>query len=370
MQNNQKGSSNVVLVVVLTILVLLIAYIVVYKREPKISNEDVLVENTEQTVVPTDSATTNNWKTYTNTEYGFEFQYPLSWYAHNKNGRIILLKSKVYPEIASETYALGDQIIVRKETLLGAWNKKMSVDEFLNIVSTEFSEYEGKVTLVKKEKINGFDMLRVEHTQKGSQSTVAYYVSAGGNVYTIYLFPYRKETSSDNQNNEDFLEVVQSFHITDQSAGLSGSADISKWKTYKKAGYGFEFKYPGDLVFKETKGTDGEGVDYFDVNVDTQANMYFTCEACEGPGTFFRVSAYVPKSAPIISCFPPYGKMSKVVVAGITVDKCVSEGMMGPSLNIYLTKDGVNYYFITADNYSGERVPLIDKIVSTLKLTQ
>jgi hypothetical protein len=208
-----KNLQNIVLATVLVGLVSLVGYIVLNKKDTKPINEMPVVEAEFSTPAGSTTATTTDWTTYTNAQYGFEFKYSTGWYVYNKYQQTILLKSEEYPEIASEVYALGDQIVVRKETLLGAWGKKISVSEFLNNVSTQSSEYEGGVTLVKKEKINGLEMLRVEHTEKDFQPTVTYYISKGDSVYRIHLFPYRKESPEDIKDYNDFLEIVQSFKL-------------------------------------------------------------------------------------------------------------------------------------------------------------
>ncbi len=206
-----KNLRNIVLVTVLMVLVSLVGYVLLNKKETKPINETPATEAESSTGAVSETA---DWKTYANTQYGFEFKYSTGWYVYDKYQQTILLKSEEYPEIASEVYALGDQIVVRKETLLGAWGKKISVSEFLNNVSTQSSEYEGGVTLVKKEKINGLEMLRVEHTEKDFQPTVTYYISKGDSVYRIHLFPYRKESPEDIKDYNDFLEIVQSFKLT------------------------------------------------------------------------------------------------------------------------------------------------------------
>ncbi|MBP9711685.1 MAG: hypothetical protein KBD55_01485 [Candidatus Pacebacteria bacterium] len=80
MQNQQKGSSNIVLAVVLTILVLLLAWIIFFEKFAPISNHELVAENTDQAVSSAPSADAiSNWKTYTNTQHGFELKYPSNW---------------------------------------------------------------------------------------------------------------------------------------------------------------------------------------------------------------------------------------------------------------------------------------------------
>lgn len=158
---------------------------------------------------------------------------------------------------------------------------------------------------------------------------------------------------------------------TTEKGTVPPPATAVNWKTYSNTQYSFEFQYPNDRIFKEVKGTDGSGVNYFDVKIDTEQNMEFTCNDCDGPATFLKVSIYKPKTDPVASCFlPPQGEISKASVGGMEGDKCVADGLNGPNLLLYLTKDGIIYYQIQADNYSGEQKALIDQIITTFKFTK
>jgi len=73
MKNNQKGFANVVLIGVLVILIGIGGYFVLKEKQSPVV----------QQVPITSAGEIANWKTYTNTQYGFEFKYPET-YSYNE----------------------------------------------------------------------------------------------------------------------------------------------------------------------------------------------------------------------------------------------------------------------------------------------
>ncbi len=162
----------------------------------------------------------------------------------------------------------------------------------------------------------------------------------------------------------------EQYSLEEMNPNLTPTSDPAGWQTYTNLQQGFEFKYPSSMIFKETEDVDGGGVSYFMVNVDTKANLEFTCEACDGPATFFRVTVSKPPKNPVANCSSlPEGQISKVTVGGVTGDKCVGDGLNGPNLLVLLTKDGSTYFQIAADNYTGSQKSTIDETLSMFKFT-
>src|SRR3989339_609385 len=64
---NQKGFARLVLVGVFLVLVVIAGYFVLVKKAVSPVVDEPLPVSTDETA---------NWKTYTNTQYGFEFRYP------------------------------------------------------------------------------------------------------------------------------------------------------------------------------------------------------------------------------------------------------------------------------------------------------
>lgn len=73
MKNNQKGFANKVLIGVIIVILVVGVYFVLRKK-----SEPVIQTNNSATTLITQNETAN-WKTYTNSQYGFELKYPQTW---------------------------------------------------------------------------------------------------------------------------------------------------------------------------------------------------------------------------------------------------------------------------------------------------
>jgi hypothetical protein len=74
--HHQKGFANLILVGIVLVLIAVGGYFLWSK---KAKAPVVAQTNTPVTSTPTQAGDMANWKTYTNTQYGFEFQYPADW---------------------------------------------------------------------------------------------------------------------------------------------------------------------------------------------------------------------------------------------------------------------------------------------------
>lgn len=83
MKNNQKGFANIILPIVVLVLVLIAGYFLLSKKSTQISD------------------TTPEWKTYTNTQYGFSFNYPTSWQLSEK----IAKDGRKYVDLSSGVFS-------------------------------------------------------------------------------------------------------------------------------------------------------------------------------------------------------------------------------------------------------------------------
>lgn len=84
MENSQKRFSKIILIVAVVILAGALGYVTTVKRSAPAEQQTNIVEN-NQVPLPETTATTNlpvsmdvptDWKTYTNSRYGFELKYP------------------------------------------------------------------------------------------------------------------------------------------------------------------------------------------------------------------------------------------------------------------------------------------------------
>jgi hypothetical protein len=146
----------------------------------------------------------------------FNFEYPDRWHAYDRSASsTILLKTAEFPDIASELYALGEQIYVYEVWLVGEYEKPLSAEEYIAIVSESDNMYEGKPTLVRQETVNGQAVTRIEHQNKDLQHTLTYYVTRGKKLYALNLYPYDIDTAEGLQRYDDFMSVVNSFRFAE-----------------------------------------------------------------------------------------------------------------------------------------------------------
>ena len=79
--NNQKGFTNIVLVVVIVIFVGAVGYFAFVKKSEPVAQQPTPTQTSNPTKTPTPNPKDEiaDWKTYTNAQYGFEFRYPSNW---------------------------------------------------------------------------------------------------------------------------------------------------------------------------------------------------------------------------------------------------------------------------------------------------
>ena len=75
--SNQKGFSKVAIIIIVLILIGG-AYFIFNKKDRSVSIQDVKNQNSQSNNSSADQLAMDNWKTYKNNKYGFEFKYPPS----------------------------------------------------------------------------------------------------------------------------------------------------------------------------------------------------------------------------------------------------------------------------------------------------
>lgn len=200
------------------LLVVIGGSVYLYQAEKQIS------ENSKQI---TQSPATG-WKTYTNTEHGFEFKYPSGFdVAERMDGSVVYVaKGKVeFYEIGSDNSFFTITRGVDKDSV------KIQSDLLKNFKTTAIL-IDGK----QFQKIEGDDIGRYEGSSAGKVVIIS------NENYLIKI----EERPGAKLQNFDVLEmsahILSTFKFVDTQ-----SVNTEDWKTYTNSNYPFSFKYPDNI---------------------------------------------------------------------------------------------------------------------------
>jgi len=195
-------------------------------------------QNNQSSNSSTDQLSTDNWKTYRNSEYGFKFNYPANWHPHarQREGFVTLAKTEELPSIkdcSGQKYQLHcvnnyiDQIDIGVFDLVDIDDKEISKEEYIKENFSEDNFGGDDINVKKWANINKLEMLRVEQGVSGkrnklfdfsdkNKSDLQYLYFKDGKVYIFYLSPYEPTSGSVSaENYKDFEKIVSTFRFTD-----------------------------------------------------------------------------------------------------------------------------------------------------------
>jgi|GEM_PF-1597739 hypothetical protein len=178
-------------------------------------NSKQITDNTRQVPeVPSD------WKTYTNSQYGFELTFTDKWKGYkvqtqvNKDDTIY----KFQLPATSSTESLADKNGYLSPFTIDVWNK------------------------------SAWDNLP-DYQKLGDDSMK-------NNSYVFVVSYFNDPPSGFSRTDLQIDQILSTFKFTD-----STTIDTSTWKTYTNSQYGFEFKYPSQaLFFEETNSSEDFGI--------------------------------------------------------------------------------------------------------------
>ncbi len=194
------------------------------------------IESIRNSILPIQIKTDNNmsdWKTYTNTEYGFEFKYPNNWNVEtipvyeNDPGVITAISS-----LSGNSYVIGPEVPNK--------NSPKTLTELKNSLNRPDGNYSTTaITFAGEPAFESIINLNQPHEER--------YVHLLHNGYHYWI-----QKSSENVNDQGALDqILSSFRFIDQA--------ITEWQTYQNTKVGFEFKYPKHWSYKIVEGaTDTE----------------------------------------------------------------------------------------------------------------
>ncbi len=231
--NKQKRLSPIVIIVMIAIL---FGGYLIYQNQFK-----SVTPSSPQTTQPgSDEAA--NWKTYTNTKYGYSIKYPTDWIVNDPCIADKQFLDCSAPEVSIkslEKFTLNEQDINYSIRI-----SKLDKDPRDTTGLIAFYVPPGGY---KEEKINSIDVLK----GLGMNNTLEFYFKKRENNYIWITFgPYSEKAPFPKQGSfyKTFNKILSTFKFTDQN-----QADTFNWKTYTNTKWSFSFKYPSQFTLKEDK---------------------------------------------------------------------------------------------------------------------
>lgn len=209
------------------------------------------VEKTDTTnSTPTTDATAD-WKTYTNSTYGYSIKYPSNYSAKEwadtiKTGAAAEPNKDLLSVIGfGSNSKLGDyeeSITVTNDTL--ERRRTLACYE----LNTDRNEIQTTVAGIQAYKITCKDVaapndMAPDAQRKGGEKNINFVFQKGDYVYVISYI--QSDLAKDTSN--IFDDMVSAFQFTDVTAD---------WKTYTNSTYGFSFKYPTDWTLETLQYAD------------------------------------------------------------------------------------------------------------------
>ncbi|MFA6353918.1 MAG: hypothetical protein WCW93_03220 [Candidatus Paceibacterota bacterium] len=229
MENNQKGfvGMGIIIAIIAVLAIGGVAYYVGTKNNPALQN---VPENNSQSQIDNNASTstidkTANWKTYTNTKYGFEVKYPENYsIIYTSGDSHITFRSNgscQSPVSEGGEWPIDCQaydILIQQNAIGGPEMSKI----FINGIQAEkFTDSSGMWS-------------------NGTQILVQF--QKGQNWY-IQTFTFNQSKS---QTAEGIMnKILSTFKFTEPTTQVN----TSNWQTFKSAKYGFEIQYPSDLNY-------------------------------------------------------------------------------------------------------------------------
>lgn len=186
---------------------------------------------------------TSSQKTYTNTKYGYEFQYPADYYLEKSSNEVrgnILFSYQPPKTPTKDVNFFRGKLKVDFNVILSSERNGKSLKEWYQ--ETESSGGSGMFKIISKEdtKVASKDAIKVVSEATGNQSLkmVTYYVENNDIVFLITGYG-----DFDKEHQEVFDQIISTFKFLDQN-----QADTSNWKTYTNNEQAYQFKYPEDWM--------------------------------------------------------------------------------------------------------------------------
>ncbi|OGI66293.1 hypothetical protein A3A95_01840 [Candidatus Nomurabacteria bacterium RIFCSPLOWO2_01_FULL_39_18] len=235
MKNNQKGFASLVLIGVLVVLVAIGGYFAVSKKPNNQQTSDV------STPIPED------WKTYTNELYGFEFKYPEDLYFQENPPYV--------GESGTQPSDDGSIRFIRPDSSVPFSNMEIFKITFFpkGIVSDDYNWPErpcGEWTFGES---GGPESITHSYFLGHKSLEVVTVIESSPRIADNYICVNYPKEPFVILSNEKYKNEVNQILSTFKFIEPTTQTDTSNWEMYTNAQYGFEIKYPTQLLTLVTK---------------------------------------------------------------------------------------------------------------------
>jgi len=228
---NSPAPSKIFITVLCAVLLLMIgigSYVLgIRKSQTAIQNQQPTIPQSSPTPISDDTA---NWKTYTNTDYGYELQYPPTWKIEIPSNTSGIGKESVFVNLISDTrivhekignppYSVGISIYDNSE------NK--SITEIDKQVNTNITYQEETINAMKAYRIarlsQQFDDLKIYYQR-------VYLKTKDKNYVSMSFAPFNPDKPLANQESQYkiFNQILSTFKFLDQKQTTSSSLEYRK----------------------------------------------------------------------------------------------------------------------------------------------
>jgi len=314
-----------------------------------------------------------DWNIYSNAEYGFEVKYPNNWRSPaevmpgnselNKNNIFFADDPNRQPGEPGSSFAPAFGV-----RLYNNVSEIPPIEEYLQTTPEEIT------TTNKTVKVDGQTSTEKDYKSFAVEGAydVTYLVQLSKNnkiyilefSYTLAgcsVIPKDMQPECDNENallvknsNQIWSQILSSFKFIPP---VQSQIDTSGWKTYTNSQYGFEFNYPGKLLYKETSSSNKLGPN-------------FTLEFGSTQGRDENFTMYINNPGIGFEGFDDLGKKD-LIINNIKMQKHIygdAPSKITGIITYEFSKDGNEFLFV--GNAEIIKETDFDQILSTFKFTK
>lgn len=215
-------------------------------------------------VINQDATTTiSTYQTFTNSQFGFSFQYPEGFSAQINDGDGSMSNNMIWVRIycTDRNSSCGS-----KEFRLYVQTSSSTLNAFVSQADKVSSAaYEGQPSVNVKSSnsttIAGLNAIQRDETMNAAGfETMITYLRSGNNIYTFSIDPDEKGQTITTDNMQIYNNILSSFKfVTPVNSATTSNSD---WKTYTNTQYGFQIQYPANTVVTDVTTEGGQNFSF------------------------------------------------------------------------------------------------------------